>query len=124
MATETQKAAFRQALARYRNARNWSLRRLATEVGVSSSTAGYWEKGRTLPTPTNVVALEQALGLDPGTLARLLGYLPIAEDVDKATMDILQALERDPRLGKRERAVLTAVYRELTRPNEDHGSAS
>jgi hypothetical protein len=51
-------------------------------------------------------------------LSRLLGYLPITHPPDKATMDVLDALQADPKLGARERQLLATIYRELVAQRE------
>jgi hypothetical protein len=65
-----------------------------------------------------VAKLETALGLTPGVLSRLLGYLPITQAGDQATMDVLAAVEADPKLGERERKLLATIYRELVAQRE------
>ena len=62
--------------------------------------------------------LEAALDLGPGVLSRLLGYLPITGPPEKATMDVLEALQADPKLGERERKLLATIYRELVAQRE------
>jgi hypothetical protein len=51
-------------------------------------------------------------------LSRLLGYLPITESPEKTTMDVLEALQADPKLGDRERKLLATIYRELVAQRE------
>jgi len=58
--------------------------------------------------------LEHVLQLPPGSLSRLLGYWP-AESADAHPVGVLEAARVDPRLGERDRRILTAVYRELVR---------
>lgn len=43
-------------------------------VSVSGSAVGEWERDVSSPNRSNALALERALGLDPGALAELLGY--------------------------------------------------
>ena len=58
--------------------------------------------------------LEHVLQLPPGSLSRLLGYWP-AESTDRHSVGVIEAARADPRLGERDRRILTAVYRELVR---------
>jgi transcriptional regulator with XRE-family HTH domain len=112
--TNEQREAFRQALRHARQERSWSQRRLAQEVGVSHSAISSWERGSSLPEPANVVDLERALTLESGTLARMLGYMPL-ETMRRELRTVLDAIMADPDLGQRERDLLLAMYRELVR---------
>jgi transcriptional regulator with XRE-family HTH domain len=116
--TETQREVFRKALRRAREARGYSKRGLAHKLGVTQSAVWQWEEGRTSPRPETAAALEQALGLQPGALAQPLGYLP-AGGANPVTASVIEAIESDPRLGKRERELLATMYRELLRQRED-----
>jgi len=85
---------------------------------MTQSAVWQWEEGKVSPRPETVAALEQALGLQPGALAQRLGYLP-AGGGDTVTASVIEAIEADPRLGRRERELLAAMYRELIRQCED-----
>src|SRR6266498_4722667 len=77
--TETQREVFRKALRRAREARGLSKRGLALKVGVTQSAVWQWEEGRVAPRPETAATLERVLGLDPGRLSKLLGYLPATD---------------------------------------------
>jgi transcriptional regulator with XRE-family HTH domain len=47
----------------YRNARGWSLKRLAKDMGVSKTTIGRWESGQTEPSPEAVEKLKIIMGI-------------------------------------------------------------
>jgi transcriptional regulator with XRE-family HTH domain len=115
--TETQREVFRKALRRAREARGLSKRGLARKVGVTQSAVWQWEEGKTAPRPETAAALEQALGLQPGALAQSLGYLT-AERAGPVTVSVIEAIEADTSLGKRERELLATMYRELIRQRE------
>lgn len=117
MPTETQREVFRKALRRAREARGLSKRGLARKVGVTQSAVWQWEEGKTAPRPETAAALERALGLQPGALAQSLGYLPV-EGVGTVTVSVIEAIEADTSLGKRERELLATMYRELIRQRE------
>src|SRR4029453_15963436 len=57
----------------------------------------------------------------PGALSRLLGYWP-AETTDAPPVGVIEAARADPRLGERDRRILTAVYRELVRKQAKDGN--
>ena len=123
MATDTQKAAFRRALRRAREAGGHSQMGLSLAIGVSRSAVWQWEEGRALPTEANVAMLEQTLELPPGSLSRLLGYVP-ADAVERSATSVIDALENDPKLGERERELLATMYRQLVRQREAEGSGA
>jgi transcriptional regulator with XRE-family HTH domain len=52
---------------------------LAASLGVRQQTVSRWEHGLAVPRPGRVVELAELLGLEPGRLHRLAGYLPAAE---------------------------------------------
>ncbi len=114
VATSEQRQAFREKLRQERQQRGWSQRELARALGLSHSSVSYWEQGKGLPTPSNVIDLERVLDLESGTLARLLGYMPVATMRDEM-IGVLDAIMGDPELGARERDLLATMYRQLIR---------
>jgi transcriptional regulator with XRE-family HTH domain len=114
MATNNQREAFRRALQRARQEKSWTQRQLATAVGVSANAVSYWERGKSLPEPANVIELERSLGLESGALARLLGYMPLAT-MQREMASVLDAITADPALENSERELLATMYRELVR---------
>jgi transcriptional regulator with XRE-family HTH domain len=106
---------FARALQRARTDCGLSQRALAAAVGVSQAAVSQWLLGQASPKPERVAALEEALRLEPHSLARLLGHLPYGEHEPRPRMTVVEAAEADPRLGERDRRVLAAVYRELVR---------
>jgi transcriptional regulator with XRE-family HTH domain len=120
MTTDEQREAFKQAMIHARRGLGWSQRKLAEKLGVSHSTVAFWEQGKFLPNPSNVIPLERALELEPGTLARLLGYMPL-DTMRGELRTVLDAIMADPNLGQRERDLLLAMYRELVRQRRGEG---
>jgi transcriptional regulator with XRE-family HTH domain len=114
MAAKPELEAFSQALKRAREESGMSLRALADSVEASHTVVAQWERGEHAPRPPRVRMLEHVLQLSPGSLSRLLGYWP-AESADGHSVGVIEAAQADPRLGKRDRRILTAVYRELVR---------
>jgi transcriptional regulator with XRE-family HTH domain len=121
--TAEQKAAFRRALRRAREATGQTQSGLSLKIGVSRSAVWQWEEGRAVPTEENVAALERELQLQPGALSRLLGYLP-AGAVEREMISVIEALEADPKLGERERELLASMYRQLLKQREAQGGNS
>jgi transcriptional regulator with XRE-family HTH domain len=116
--TAMQKAEFRRVLVEARTRRRLSQRELGKAAGVSKSAVSQWEAGRSLPIPAKVPDLERALELEPGGLSRLLGYLPIATGDDKTSLDVIEAIRRDARLGEHGQELLITMYRQLLRQRE------
>jgi len=58
--------------------------------------------------------------VEPNSLARLLGYVPLSELSNSATT-VLDAVNADPRLDEDGRELLTGVYRWLVRKRKGSG---
>lgn len=121
--TAAQKDEFRRVLKETRTRRRLSLRALGAVAGVSKSAVAQWENGRSLPIPAKVPDLERALEMEPGALSRLLGYLPITGGDEKTSLDVIEAIRRDVRLGEHGQELLIAMYRQLLRQQEQDGSS-
>lgn len=76
----------------------------------TASAVTMWVNGDTEPTRPKVWAIEQALGTKPGTLSRLLGYLPLEA---RTVATVAGAIEQDSRLDEEGRRIMLAVYRVL-----------
>jgi transcriptional regulator with XRE-family HTH domain len=107
-----QREAFRQALRRARDASGLSQRVVGEAVGRTGSAVWQWEEGRGAPDHTTVANLEAVLELEPGSLAKLLGYVPTGS---VGPVSLVEALNADPRLDDSGRELLTSVYRWLVR---------
>ena len=120
MAAKPELEAFSDALKRAREDSGLSLRALADAVEASHTVVAQWERGEHAPRPPRVRMLEHVLQLPPGSLSRLLGYWP-AESADAPPVSVVEAVRADPRLGERDRRIVTAVYRELIRRQAKDG---
>ena len=114
MATHWQRERFGEELREAMAAAQMNQRALAKAAGVTPSAVSQWTLGQTAPRPEMVAKLEGILSLPEGTLGRWLGYTP-ASVSDRAMASVIEAIEADPRLGERERELLTAMYRQLVR---------
>lgn len=63
---------FGQIIHTLRLQRGWTLQYLAGVAKISAGYIGLLERGRNLPTISVVIALADALGVDPGELVRLV----------------------------------------------------
>jgi transcriptional regulator with XRE-family HTH domain len=122
VATADQREHFVRALQRARSECGLTQRQLAAALGVSQASVSQWLTGQSAPKPGRLAELERVLRLAPNALARHLGYIPGDETGPRCVMTVAEAAEADPRLGKREQRILTAVYRELVhqRASEEH----
>jgi transcriptional regulator with XRE-family HTH domain len=107
-----QREAFRKALRRARETCDLSQRAVGEAVGRTGSAVWQWEEGRGAPDHTTVTKLEAVMGLESGSLAKLLGYVPAGAD---EPVSVVEALNADPRLNDSGRELLTSVYRWLVR---------
>lgn len=104
---------FGDELRRAREAAGLSQRALGDVLGVSGSAVGEWERGESQPTREKVPTIEQALGVEEGTLAALLGedgrtlredFADLQEQVRQQSQqiaEILQILRRRGAAGSR-----------------------
>lgn len=66
-------ATFGDELRRAREERGLSQRALGDLIGITGSAVGEWERGESEPTRSKVPVIEDAVGVERGTLAGLLG---------------------------------------------------
>lgn len=111
--TDEERRRFGQALAQALDGRTHG--QLGAEVGrllnanpVSPSAVSQWVSGKTEPERSKVFAAEKVLGLKPGTLSRIFGYLPANA---KAQASVVDAIDADVTLAPRMKEVLRAAYR-------------
>lgn len=84
---------------------------LAERFGTSQSTVSAWMHGKKTR-PVVVFAIEDILGLDPGTLSRHLGYLPVVtKGATPATFD--DCVEGDRLLSASQKSVVKQMYEEF-----------
>ena len=78
--------------------------------GIGQSAISQWECGGVQPQREHVFAAEKALRLTPGTLSRLLGYLPPSASARAAPDDVRKAIRRDPLLTEKEKRSFLSLY--------------
>jgi transcriptional regulator with XRE-family HTH domain len=89
-------------------------RALARELGISQASVAQWLRGQTTPRPARAAEVERLLRQDPGSLTKLLGFVTVDEtDGGRPQISVSEAVQAEPRLGPREKALLLTVYREL-----------
>lgn len=77
-------------------------------TSISQYLAAEIEPGRRI-----VWAMERVFTMKPGTLSRLLGYLPVDA---RSIRTVREAIDADPKLGRRDRETLKAMYQHLAQP--------
>lgn len=83
--------------------------------GYKQATVSGWLAGINRPDPDQVFAIERALAMRPGSLSRMLGYVPAGTTEPSGSR---QALADDPLLSEVGRRTLLAAYEQLV----DHGA--
>jgi transcriptional regulator with XRE-family HTH domain len=86
---------------------------LAGELGVSQSAVSQWINGDTEPLPQRVWSIERVCGVEPGTLSRLLGYVPADANGTHSTEAAILA---DPRLTDEQKDRFVGLFKDLTAP--------
>ena len=86
---------------------------LARMLGTTQSSVSGWINGKYEPAAAMVFTIERSLGLDPGSLSRPLGYLPV-EPVARS-VSVEGAIAQNTQLDDDAKAALSALYRVLVR---------
>ncbi len=115
MATAEQRRAFSKALQQTLDEARISGRELARRLNLSQAGVQQWLRAKTAPRPATVARVEELLEQEPGTFARVLGYTVIKQISDGRVFNVIEAINAEPRLGPREKALLLSMYRELLR---------
>jgi transcriptional regulator with XRE-family HTH domain len=84
---------------------------LAGMLGANQSSVSGWINGKYEPAAGTVFTLERCLGVDPGTLSRPLGYLPV--DPAQRMVSVEAAIADSPLLDDEAKAALAGTYRVL-----------
>lgn len=101
---------FGEALARAMTVRGMTHRELGEELGgVTQSAISAWKAGAAEPAPRTVFAIEQALALPPGHLARHLGYLPV-DGSPPPPSSFQEIVLGDPLLDDLQKQAFLALY--------------
>ncbi len=86
---------------------------LAGLLGTTQSSVSGWINGRYEPAAPTVFTVERCLGMEPGSLSRPLGYLPI--EPASRLVSVESAIAQSPQLDDEEKVALSAVYRVLVK---------
>lgn len=120
MGTEELVAAIRRELESKGRTQSWLAAEIARIEGrpdpYSQALMSEWLKGRSKMNPDQVFACERALSLRPGSLSRLLGYLPTTS---RSARSVPEAIAAEPRLTTSGRRILTAVFEQLVAPGDE-----
>lgn len=111
-ATNQQRRAFGEALQQHASDRGLSLADLAAQLGQTYEAIRKYARGEREPSPPMAFRIEEAVGVEPGTLSQYLGYLPTSAQSTRPA-SVLEAIEADARLTRRMKDGLAASYRAL-----------
>jgi len=119
-------ASFGQALAAARQRQQLSQQTLAEAVGVKQSSVTQWERAATTPSNQHVFAVERVLKLQPGALARFLGFGPPidAPSPNQQPPDVVDGILADQGLDEERRDLLIRLYRQLQKAPRSRQPAS
>src|SRR6266545_4515945 len=101
---------FARALATARQQQHLSQKTVATLVGVGQTAVTQWEQGRTRPRNDHLFALERALRLTPGSLARHLGVGPPTNAPAQRPPRVVEAIRADRSLTDHTQQLLIDLY--------------
>ena len=107
---------FGQALTAARQQQHLSQKALAALVGVHSSAVAQWEQATTKPRNDHLFALERALRLAPGALARHLGVGPPTDAPARSLPGVVEAIRSDRSLTEQAQRLLVELYQQLRTP--------
>jgi len=110
---------FGRVLAQAMKARGMKQEDLAGMLGTTQSSVSGWINGKYEPAAATVFTVERSLGIEPGTLSRPLGYLPV-EPMSR-TVGVEGAIAQSVTLDDEEKAALAAMYRLLSKRNARSG---
>src|SRR6266508_1731516 len=119
-------AEFGRQLAAARKERGLSQRALAELVDVRQTAVTQWERGATTPRNDHVFALERALRLPPGALARYLGFGPAvdAPAILPRPLTVVDAIQCVAGPNQQQRQPLFGAHSQVTRPTRKPALAS
>ena len=86
---------------------------LARSLGTTQSSVSGWINGKYEPAAATIFTIERSLGLDPGSLSRPLGYLPVEPPARPISVEA--AIAECTTLDDDAKAAISALYRVLAR---------
>ena len=106
--------AFGRMLSEALKSRSMKQEDLARSLGTTQSSVSGWVNGKYEPAAATVFTMEHSLGLEPGSLSRPLGYLPVEPAARPVSVEA--AITQSPLLDEDAKAALAALYRVLAKP--------
>lgn len=105
--------AFGRILAEALKGRHMKQEDLARSLGTTQSSVSGWINGKYEPAAATVFTIERSLALEPGSLSRPLGYLPVEPEARLVSVEA--AITQSTHLDDDAKAALAALYRVLAR---------
>ena len=103
--------AFGRLLAEALKRRTMKQEDLARLLGTTQSSVSGWINGKYEPAAATVFTIERSLELDPGSLSRPLGYLPVEPAARPISVEA--AIAQSAALDDEAKAAMSALYRVL-----------
>ena len=104
---------FGRLLAEALKARGMKQEDLARLLGTTQSSVSGWINGKYEPAAATVFTIERSLGMDPGTLSRPLGYLPV--EPASRSVSVEGAIAQSALLDDEQKVALCGMYRVLVK---------
>ena len=104
---------FGRMLAEALKARGMRQDDLARTLGTTQSSVSGWINGKYEPAAATVFSIERCLTVEPGTLSRPLGYLPV--EPASRSVSIEGAIAQNTQLDEEQKAALSTMYRVLVK---------
>lgn len=105
--------AFGRVLAEALRGRRMKQEDLARSLGTTQSSVSGWINGKYEPAAATVFTIERSLGLEPGSLSRPLGYLPVEPEARPVSVEA--AITQSAHLDDDAKDALSALYRVLAK---------
>lgn len=105
------RVAFGRMVAEALKGRGMKQEDLAQSLGTTQSSVSGWINGKYEPPPATVFTIESALGVDPGSFSRPLGYLPV--ETAAGPISVEAAIAQCTLLDDEAKAAIAALYRVL-----------
>ena len=110
---DERRLAFGRLLAEALKARKMRQDDLARTLGTTQSSVSGWINGKYEPAAATVFTIERCLNMDPGTLSRPLGYLPV--EPASRSVSVEGAIAQNTQLDEEQKAALSTLYRVLVK---------
>ena len=119
---DERRLAFGRLLAEALKSRGMKQEDLARKLGTTQSSVSGWINGKYEPAAATVFSIERSLTMEPGTLSRPLGYLPV--EPASRSVSVEGAIAQNTLLDEEQKTALSAMYRLLVKRSAPTAAAA